>query len=70
MAKKQRNEFLLLYFWESSDRAQELGAVADGSGPITQIGGELWCLAEVVLLVNWRLVVNTWRMEEKPSYYN
>ncbi len=53
------------YFWESSDGAQQLGAVADGGGSVVQGGGELGRLAEVVLLVIGRLVINTWRMKRK-----
>lgn len=52
---------LLLYFWGSPDGAQQLGAVAHGGGSVIQRGGELGCLAEVVLQVLERFVINTWR---------
>lgn len=51
----------LLYFWGSPDGAQQLGTVAHGGGSVVQRGGELGCLAEVVLLVLRRFVINTWR---------
>lgn len=56
---------MLLYLWASPDRAQQLGAVADGGGSVIQRGGELGRLGEVVLLVFRRLVFNTCRMEGK-----
>lgn len=54
---------LLLYFWGSPDGAQQLGAVAHGGGSVIQRGGELGCLAEVVLQVLGRFVINTWRTQ-------
>lgn len=59
-----------LYFWASPDRAQQLGAVADGGGSVGQRGGELGRLGEVVFLVLKRLVLNTWRMEANKQTYN
>lgn len=56
---------MLLYFGASPDRAQQLGAIADGGGSVSQRGGELGWLCEVMFLVFRRLVVNTWMMEEK-----
>lgn len=58
---------MLLYFWGSPDGAQQLGAVADGGGSVIQIGGELGRLAVVAFLVLGRLVVDTWRVEEKQT---
>lgn len=49
MKKKKKKK--LLYFWASPDRAQQFGAVADGGGSVSQRGGELGRLAEVVFLV-------------------
>lgn len=57
----------LLYFWASPDGAQQLGAVADSGGSVTQRGGELGRLGEVAFLVLRRLVFNTWRMGEKQT---
>lgn len=56
---------MLLYLWAPPDRAQQLGAVADGGGSVSQRGGELGRLGEVVLLVFRRLVFNTCRVEGK-----
>lgn len=54
---------MLLYFWGSPDGAQQLGAVAHGGGSVVQGGGELGWLAEVVLLVLRRFVLDTCRTE-------
>lgn len=58
---------MLLYFGASPDRAQQLGAVAGGGASISQRGGELGWLCEVVFLVFRRLVVNIWAVEEKQT---
>lgn len=49
---------MLLYFWGSPDGAEQLGAVANSSGPVSQGCGKLGCLTEVMFLVVRRLVVN------------
>lgn len=49
---------MLCYLWGSPDRAEQLGAVADCSSSVTQVGGKLGRLSEVVLLVLRWLVIN------------
>lgn len=56
---------MVRYSGASPDGAQQLGAVAHGGGSVVQGGGELGGLAEVVLLVFRRLVINTCRTEGK-----
>lgn len=53
-----------MYLRESPDGAQQLGGVADSGAPVTQSRGELGRLTKVMLLVFWRLVVNTWKCHE------
>lgn len=44
---------------ESTNGAQQLGGVSHGSGAVTEGGGELGCLTEVMLLVFRGCVDNT-----------
>lgn len=47
-----------MYLRESPNGAKQLGVIADSSAAVCQGGGEFGCLAEVVFLVLWRLVVD------------
>lgn len=47
------------YLGAASNGAQELGVVSHGGAAVWHTGGELGSLAEVVLLVGWRLVVDS-----------